>query len=308
MSDLLAAFNWNFATANVSYFAGNVISLFLHGALTVQLYTYYISFPRDPWLLKTIVYLIYVTETVYTILLTYDFGNTMIGDDTTWTFFLIVAPVGGGILAFLTQAAYAYRLRLLSQLKYVSWCILVLIMAGVVLINISVANKTIAFALILVWASISLAIDIRIAGTIIYTVMKNEMLPRQVNCKVVHLTFLTIGTGALTIAVNFVTVILLGLKSYTVCGPAMVLSKLYANSVMVFLNNRIPPRHACTCNGQAALEMENGPPGSFRSAIARAPADSMPPEQLALERSRTIILHEERNRYSWIRAVTVFVL
>ena len=130
------------------------------------------------------------------------------------------------------------------------------------------------------------------------------MLPRQVKCKVVHLTFLTIGTGALTsmftsffqsivtservsVAVNFVTVILLGLKSYTVCGPAMVLSKLYANSVMVFLNNRIPPRHACTCNGQAALEMENGPPGSFRSAIARAPADSMPPEQLALERSRT---------------------
>ena len=38
---------------------------------------YYIYFPQDPRLLKTVVYIVYVTETVYTILLLFDLGNIM---------------------------------------------------------------------------------------------------------------------------------------------------------------------------------------------------------------------------------------
>ncbi|KAF8671557.1 hypothetical protein AX14_005679, partial [Amanita brunnescens Koide BX004] len=80
-----------------SILAGNVINLLLYGVLTVQLYLYYISFPRDPWLLKMVVYLIYVIETVCTILLTYDLGNYTLSIESTWTISLIVIPAGGGI-------------------------------------------------------------------------------------------------------------------------------------------------------------------------------------------------------------------
>jgi hypothetical protein len=67
---------------------------------------------------------------------------------------------------------------------------------------------------------------------------------------------LVIGTGALTgisfsqsiftsergqsAAINLITVILLLKRGMAALGPAIVLSKLYANSMMVFLNDRIP--------------------------------------------------------------------
>ena len=77
-------------------FAGNVINLYLYGALTVQLCMffsmfipntdflfvnsdlYYISFPDDPKLFKTVVYGVYLIETVYTILLTYGWGRSLL--------------------------------------------------------------------------------------------------------------------------------------------------------------------------------------------------------------------------------------
>ena len=65
-----------------------------------------------------------------------------------------------------------------------------------------------------------------------------------------------IGTGALTgisliqsiimsetgrsVAMNLLTVILCALSPLMALGPAIVLSKLYANSMMVFVNDRIP--------------------------------------------------------------------
>lgn len=58
---------------------------------------YYTSFPQDPWLLKAIVSLIYATETVCTILLTYDLGIFTVTGGSTWTISLIVIPVGEGI-------------------------------------------------------------------------------------------------------------------------------------------------------------------------------------------------------------------
>lgn len=58
---------------------------------------YYTSFPQDPWLLRAIVSLIYATETVCTILLTYDLGIFTVTGGSTWTISLIVIPVGEGI-------------------------------------------------------------------------------------------------------------------------------------------------------------------------------------------------------------------
>ena len=71
--------------------------------------------------------------------------------------------------------------------------------------------------------------------------------------------------------------ILFALGSPTVLGPAIVLSKLYANSMMVFLNDRIPYGHGC--NDQKVV---TGLPGSIRFVSAPKPADAVP-KQLSLE-------------------------
>jgi hypothetical protein len=46
-----------------------------------------------------------------------------------------------------------------------------------------------------------------------------------------------------SVAINLLTVLLLVLKGNAALGPAIVLSKLYANSMMVFVNDRIPSSH-----------------------------------------------------------------
>ena len=74
-----------------------------------------------------------------------------------------------------------------------------------------------------------------------------------------HLVHLIIGTGALTgidlsqsiitsetersVAINLLTVLLCILTGPAALGPAIVLSKLYANSMMVLVNDRIPSGH-----------------------------------------------------------------
>ncbi|KAF8721591.1 hypothetical protein AX14_010272 [Amanita brunnescens Koide BX004] len=131
-----------------------------------------------------------------------------------------------------------------------------------------------------VWASASLAIDITITGIMIWSLTKNEVLSKQLKSKVTRLVHLVMGTGALTAAINLVTVILASLGSRAVYGPAIVLSKLYANSMMVFLNDRIPSYHGR--DGQIASEMVTGALGSIHFATAPGPADTAQ-EQLALD-------------------------
>lgn len=48
--------------------------------LFVDLDLYYISFPDDPRLFKTVVYAVYLIETVYTVLLTYGWGGSLLTD------------------------------------------------------------------------------------------------------------------------------------------------------------------------------------------------------------------------------------
>ena len=59
-------------------------------------------------------------------------------------------------------------------------------------------------------------------------------------------------------------------------GPAIVLSKLYANSMMVFLNNRAPARRGP--DGHITSDVVTVPLGPlhFETAISAGPAEEMP--------------------------------
>ena len=78
--------------------------------------------------------------------------------------------------------------------------------------------------------------------------------------------------GALAI-INLVAVILFALGSEAAWGLAIVLSKLYANSMMVFLNDRIPSSHGR--DDYTISEMATGARGSMHFATLRGPADAV---------------------------------
>jgi hypothetical protein len=72
--------------------------------------------------------------------------------------------------------------------------------------------------------------------------------------------------------------------SDTAYAPVICLSKLYANSMMVFLNDRVMSGH--DCGSQAtSLETVTGALGSFRFATVPGPTDTVAQEQLASEGS-----------------------
>ena len=112
--------------------------------------------------------------------------------------------------------------------------------------------------------------------------------------------------------INLATLMLFALWSYAGITSAIVLSKLYANSMMVFLNDRIPSGH--DFGGQAiSLEIMTGGLGSFRFTTVPGPTDMAAQEQqVASEGSDNVgssmpavedpspniaVLHDEANWY-----------
>jgi hypothetical protein len=81
-------------------------------------------------------------------------------------------------------------------------------------------------------------------------------------------------------ATYLITIILFAVKSAAVSGIVIVVSKLYANSMMVSLNDRIPSSHGG--DGRAVSEMVTGAVGSIHFATAPGPTEPVQ-EQLALD-------------------------
>ena len=85
----------------------------------------------------------------------------------------------------------------------------------------------------------------------------------------------------LSAVINLITLILFALNSPAAWGPEIVLSMLYANSMMVFLNNRILSGLHGSGDQEESLEMVTEPFGSVRFTTASGPADAA--QELALD-------------------------
>ncbi|KAF4613077.1 hypothetical protein D9613_011095 [Agrocybe pediades] len=100
---------------------GYMLNWALQGALFVQVYMYYLAFPRDPLRNKILVYGVLALEFTQTCLLCHGafhtfatgYGN-MLALDEIGLIWLSV-PIMSGIVAFIAQVFYAYRIWILSQ-------------------------------------------------------------------------------------------------------------------------------------------------------------------------------------------------
>ncbi|KAF8176400.1 hypothetical protein K438DRAFT_1846884 [Mycena galopus ATCC 62051] len=247
----------------IAQFSGPVIiGYLLHwglfGTLTMQLYLYYQAFPNDRRFIQCLVYTVYLLEVVQTILMTHDafanfgtgFGNinTLRGAHFNW----LTIPIMSGIIAFIGQTFYAYRVYVLSK----SWVIPILIVAVSLLSSVSgIMNGTfsrevgiippphtrrnsVSSALWLGGAALS---DFIIAVSVTYYLVKKDTGFRRTHLLVVKLIRLTIETGSLTAAVALVNLALFFAfpnKPYFFAVGAL-LPKLYANTIFAVLNSRL---------------------------------------------------------------------
>ncbi|KAF9549700.1 hypothetical protein CPC08DRAFT_769019 [Agrocybe pediades] len=104
----------------------------LFGALTVQVYLYYLAFPRDPMRNKLLVYGVYALELTQTVMITHSafvvfgsgYGDLSQFNNVSLAWFEV--PIISGIVAFVAEAFYAYRISVLARSYWVAAVILLL--------------------------------------------------------------------------------------------------------------------------------------------------------------------------------------
>ncbi|KAJ6537866.1 hypothetical protein B0H19DRAFT_1382538 [Mycena capillaripes] len=218
---------------------------------------YYQAFPKDPRFNKCLVYTVYIIEFVQTILMTsaafdtfgYGFGDLSALRDIHFEWFTV--PVMSGVVAFIGQSFYTYRLYLLSRSRWLSVLIVILALTSSVgaFIAGSFSFKVGGNLGLLqtdrnwglgVWLGGAAFTDIIITVCLTYYLCKYDTGFHETHALVVRTTRLTIETGSVTALVAMTDVALFYAfpgKPYFIAAGS-ILPKLYANTMFAVLNAR----------------------------------------------------------------------
>ncbi|KAF9554347.1 hypothetical protein CPC08DRAFT_644473 [Agrocybe pediades] len=239
----------------------------LFGVLCVQVYLFYLAFPKDPLRNKLLVAAVFILELVQTIIITDSAFNVFAigyGDfryynniDIAW----FSVPIITGLVAFIAEAFYAYRISILAQSYWVASIILFLgfVQLGGAIASAIVLKHAHQFTHLLgkdysisagvrvpsalIWNGGSAVCDIIIAVCMTYYLSRRGAGTgmHSTNVLLRRVIRLVIETGTITAAMatlNLVLSTLPGQPSYYLV-TSETLAKFYSNSMMVVLNSRM---------------------------------------------------------------------
>ncbi|TBU37349.1 hypothetical protein BD309DRAFT_876619 [Dichomitus squalens] len=236
---------------------GALLNWALYGVLSVQVYLYYLSFPKDGWIPRCLVYGIWTLDTVQTIIVTNDvyiayakrYGQLEVlgAMQNEW----LAVPVFSGVVSCTVQLYYAYRIGILSRSRTLQGVISVLALTqGTAAIVTGAQAKIIgSFAGLQqkaavscgLWLSGSALCDIIIASFMAYLLLRNDVRSAQTHAIINRLVRLVVETGTLTAVAATIDIVLYFSEpdtDYHSC-IATILAKLYSNSLLVIFNSRI---------------------------------------------------------------------
>jgi len=232
----------------------------LLGVLTAQVYIYHVNFPKDKRLLKVIVYVVYLLDWAQTSSATYDafqwfvynWGN--IPDlFLRYTGFLNV-PLLSSIIGAIVQIFYGWRIWTFSQARLVVGlvCLLTLLQLGAgIVVSVYMFNDATELAKN---PHLVRAVGVRLAGsamvdTVISVSMTYFLLRSRaqalgpMNNFMTRLIRLTVETGTITVIAAIADLVFY-LKEHNGLHQvsAVILCKLYSNTLLVLFNNRLVDR------------------------------------------------------------------
>ncbi|KDR74371.1 hypothetical protein GALMADRAFT_157591 [Galerina marginata CBS 339.88] len=252
---------------------------------------YHLAFNKDPFRLKAVVYGTYMLETVQTIMgarsIFDSYGVGFLNPESPenvgdlWFSF----PILGGIVTCIVELFYAHRiLKLGNSFGYSRLAVIIISMlaftqmGGAFALGVGM-RKVMSFTRVfelrtripfIIWNGSSALCDILIAiyMTLILTRTKSSFnKTRTIIRKIIRLT---IETGTLTASIailNIVFVVLPGRQPYYQVTSAL-LSKLYANTLLVLLNSRVELTSGVEKRGESSLSVLNFIPGGESDLIA----------------------------------------
>ncbi|KAH8995386.1 hypothetical protein EDB92DRAFT_1943366 [Lactarius akahatsu] len=277
----------NIAEITAPMLLGSLWNWTLYGVLVVQLYVYSYNFPGDRTSLKLLVYSVFLIETLQTALTGADlyywlvsgFGNLERLTSPHLSGFDV--PIIGSIVSLAVQFFFVYRIWVLSGRS--SWFLIVCVIICLCSITAAVAacyggvyvylhkkfvSGRVLKVLALTWLSGNALGDILIAGSMLFHLGRRRSegggnFSDHALSKVVRLT---VETNVLTTTVGIISLLMVAIfpdKRWFTC-PTAILGKLYSNTLLVSLNNRISLRE-----GHRAVV--KSPPGTFAFTASSQP-------------------------------------
>ncbi|KAK0196088.1 hypothetical protein F5146DRAFT_1133551 [Armillaria mellea] len=236
----------------------NLLHWGLFGTLSVQVYLYYLAFPKDRKFTKRLVYGLYIVDFVQTMFATHDvfaalgYGFGDVEALTRMHFSWLTVPIISGVVACVGQVFYAYRIFILSKSGIAPiFVICVSLTSSVAAMitgvfcfqagNVTKLNNRKTSIVVGIWCGSSALCDIIIAICMTYYLMRSNTSLRRTRILVTKLICLIIETGAATAVVALLNLIIFYAfpqeTYYTT--TAGIMPKLYSNTVLVVLNSRI---------------------------------------------------------------------
>ncbi|KAF8326565.1 uncharacterized protein EI90DRAFT_3069705 [Cantharellus anzutake] len=233
----------------------------LFGVLCMQVYVYYVSFPKDSRWIKILVYTLFFIDTLQTALTTHNAWHFLAkgwGDPEAlikpgWSW--IAVPLISGIVSCTVQMFFSWRIWKLSE----RWLVSLFISAIAVMQGVCAAICGVWFSIIndvtkisslttpaTIWLAGSAACDVLIAGFMVYLLRKSATGFEGTDTVINRLTRMTIETGAVTAAAATLELIfyLRWKENNLHMIPALALAKLYTNTLVATLNSRNPMFHS----------------------------------------------------------------
>jgi len=259
---------------------GGLGNWFLFGVLVVQIYVYSYNFPEDRRQIKLMVYGVFLLETLQTALDGADlyywfasgFGNI---DHLTSPYATpFDVPMTETLVSLTVQLFFMYRIMVLSQKR--SWwlCVFILlcsIVGGIAAFSAGVythihgkyATGRILKMLVLTWVTGNTISDLLITSALIFYLVRRRTREDYLSGHaVVSIVRLLVETNIVTTIVSFATLLIVFLypdNNWFVC-PAFMIGKVYSNTLLVSLNNRIAIRErAMSCSCGRTIRSPAGP-------------------------------------------------
>ncbi|KAJ7145747.1 hypothetical protein C8R44DRAFT_755795 [Mycena epipterygia] len=241
--------------------AGTQFNWALFGILSVQIYIFYSSFPKETIGMKALVYGIYIIEIVQTALsshfafavLVNGWGDPNAIQKLPWSISSI--PITAAIVSPIVQLFLAWRIYLLSSRSRYTWPVCAVI-AGVALMqSIAAVISGSLFAQtsnphefelvqtpVRIWLIGSAVCDVLISATMILILShyRKKTPWKKTDTIIAKLIYHTIETGAVTAFVAVVEVVFFIVynANFLHLVPAFMLGKMYSNVMMATLNAR----------------------------------------------------------------------
>jgi len=233
----------------------------LYGVLMVQLYVYSYNFPGDRTLLKILVYSVFLVETLQTALTGADlyywfvsgFGNM---DHLTAPYVSAFdVPIIASIVSLTVQLFFVYRIWILSGRSSRFLCLVICLCSTVdavaalcggiyTHVHEKFASGRALKILALTWLTGNTLSDILITGSMLFHLRRRRKDGYFGDHALSRIVRLTVETNVLTTTVGIVSLLMVAIfpdKTWFTC-PTAILGKLYSNTLLVSLNNRISIR------------------------------------------------------------------